>query len=188
MADEKKENKVMFEREYVVPLRRGWLKVQKYKRATKAVKTLKEFMVQHMKVYDRDTRKIKVDIYLNNEIRFRGMKKPLNKVKVKATKYENGEVVVRLAELPKHIEFEIARRARKEAEIIQKTAEKEKTMPKAEVKEEKKPSEDTKEKEISSKLAEEAIEKAKANEAKHTPMSKVTTKREPEIRRKALKR
>ena len=90
MAKKEIEPKIILEREYIVPLRRGWLKVPMYKRANKAVKTLKEFMVQHMKVYDRDLRKIKVDIYLNNEIKFKGMRKPLAKVKVKAIKYKGG--------------------------------------------------------------------------------------------------
>ena len=57
--------KQILEREYIVPLRKGWLKVPDYKRANKAVKTLKEFLVKHMKVYDRDLRKIKIEIDLN---------------------------------------------------------------------------------------------------------------------------
>ena len=96
-------------------------------------------MVRHMKVYDRDLRKIKIDILLNNELRFRGMKKPLGKVKVKAIKYENGEVAVKLVNLPKHIEFELARKAKKEAEKL-KT---EKEKPKEEKIEEKKEEEKT---------------------------------------------
>src|SRR3989338_11220989 len=98
--------KIELEREYNVPLRKGWLKVPKYKRANKAVKTLKEFLVRHMKVYDRDLRKIKLDILLNNEIRFRGMKKPPAYIKVKAKKFDNGIVKVELAELPDKIRFQ----------------------------------------------------------------------------------
>ena len=128
---ENKEQKITIEREYVVPLRREWLKVPKYRRAKKAVRALKEFIAKHMKVYDKDLTKIKVDIYLNNELRFRGMKKPLAKVKVKAIKYESGEVAVKLVELPKHLEFELARKARIQAESLKATE------GKAEVKEEK---------------------------------------------------
>lgn len=187
MAEENK-SKIVLEREYIVPLRAGWLKVPMYKRAKKAVKTLKEFMVKHMKVYDRDLRKIKVDIYLNNEIRFRGMKKPLHQVKVKAIKYDNGDVIVKLAELPKHIEFEVARKAKKAAEMLKKTSEK----PVAEKKESEaseklgslgKESEDTKEKKESSKLAEEKIEKEKAREEKHTIK---TSQKEPKFQKKDL--
>jgi large subunit ribosomal protein L31e len=100
MADEKdkinkeekkgeSEGKVVIEREYIVPLRKEWLKVPRYRRAKKAVKALKEFMARHMKIYDRDLRKIKLDTYLNNELWFRGIKKPAHKIKIKAIKYEN---------------------------------------------------------------------------------------------------
>jgi large subunit ribosomal protein L31e len=105
MAKDKKEPVQLLEREYVVPLRRKWLKVPEYKRGNKAVKTLKEFMVRHMKIYDRDLRKVKIDIDLNNELRFRGIRKPPSKVRVKAKKFDNGSVKVELVNLPKHIEF-----------------------------------------------------------------------------------
>lgn len=186
MADEK-QNKVVLEREYIVPLRQGWLKVPVYKRSNKAVKTLKEFIAQHMKIYDRDLRKVKVDVYLNNEIKFRGMKKPLGKIKVKATKYEDGIVVVRLVELPKHIEFELARKARREAEMLKNEAEagKEKTAEKpAEVKKSEEELKAEKEKEESSKLAMQEAEKAKAKEMKHASGAK----KSPEIKRKVLNR
>ena len=118
MAKENKtDRKIVIEREYVVPLRREFIKVQRYRRAKKALKALKEFMVQHMQVRDRDTRKIKVDVYLNNEIKFRGNRKPAHKIKVKAIKYDNGIVEVKLVNIPKHIEFEIARNAKKAVEI-----------------------------------------------------------------------
>ena len=51
-----------------------------------------------MKVYDRDLKKIKIDVLVNNEIRFRGMRKPLAKIKVKAIKYDNGIVDVKLVD------------------------------------------------------------------------------------------
>ena len=185
MAEEKtqQERKIVLEREYVIPLRDSWLRAQKYKRGKRAVKAIREFLVQHMKVYDRDLRKIRVDILLNNEIRFRGMQKPPAKIKVKATKYDDGFVVARLLELPKHIEFEIARKAKKLAERISK----EKETPKAEeVKEEKKEeTKDAKEKTESSKVAEMAIEKQAAKIEKHTSK---TSQEAPKIQRKALKK
>lgn len=190
MADKEQkteESKKVLEREYIVPLRSEWLKVQKYKRANKAVKALKEFIARHMKIYDRDLRKVRVDIYLNNELRFRGMRKPPAKVKVKAIKYEDGTVSVKLAELPKHIEFELARKVRKEAESLKKAEDAKKKE--AEEKKEEKPEsaeekKDIKEKETSSKEATQAIEKAKAQEAKHTS----GVKKEPVIQRKTLKK
>ncbi len=113
--DAKKESVVELEREYIVPLKRGVLNVPHYRRAKKAVRVLKEFMVKHMGVRDRDLRKVKVDINLNNEIWFRGIKKPMNKIKVKAKKVD-GIVYVELAEIPEVVGFKIAREARKKAE------------------------------------------------------------------------
>ena len=89
MAEKKQEAKVVLEREYIIPLRKEWLKVPKYKRASKAVKALKQFLARHMKNYDRDLRNIKIDQDLNNEIRFRGIKKPPAKIRVKAKKFDN---------------------------------------------------------------------------------------------------
>ena len=174
------ESKIIEEREYIVPLRREWLKVPVYKRANKAVKALKEFIAQHMKVYDRDLRKVKVDILVNNEIRFRGMKKPLSKIKVRAVKRENGIVDVKLVDIPKHIEFELARKAKKEAEKAKKAKAKPAPVAKTEEKKEEADKE-TKEKEEASKEAMKEMEKTKAKEAKHT-----AAKKAPVIQRKAL--
>lgn len=178
---ENKEQKITIEREYVVPLRREWLNVPRYRRSKKAVRALKEFIARHMKVYDRDLTKIKVDIYLNNELRFRGIKKPWNKIKVKAIKYESGEVAVKLVELPKHIEFELARNAKRQAEGL-KAAE---AAPAKEDKENKEETKDTKEKETASKEAMQAVEKTQAKQEQHTSK---TSGDAPKIQRKALKR
>lgn len=113
MAKNNESPKMEYEREYIVPLRQGWLKVPEYKRANKAVKTLKEFIARHMKVYDRDLRKIKVETDLNNEIRFRGMKKPPAKIRVKAKRFDNDTVSVELVDLPAHIKFRRIREEKK---------------------------------------------------------------------------
>lgn len=134
MAKKENTTKVEFEREYTVPLRAGWLKVPEYKRANKAVKTLKEFLARHMKVYDRDLRKIKVDVDLNNELRFRGMKKPPAKIRVKAKKFDDDTVRAELVDLPKHIEFRNKRVAKvdsKKAPEIKQTEEIKKDVEKA---------------------------------------------------------
>jgi large subunit ribosomal protein L31e len=107
-AAPKGEIKIELEREYVIPLRREARKVPRYRRAKKAVKAMKEFLAKHMKVEGRDLKKVKIDIYLNNEVWFRGIKKPLHKVKVKAVK-KGGIVYAELAELPKVVEFAKAR-------------------------------------------------------------------------------
>jgi ribosomal protein L31E len=160
MAKNKSEPKILFEREYVVPLRHEWLKVAKFKRANKAVKALKEFLVQHMKIYDRDLRKVKVNVDLNNEIRFRGMRKPLAKVKVKAIRYDNDTVVADLANPRPKIMFE---RKRKEHQKTKQDKE-----PKKEH-EEKPITQETKEKEESSR--EEGIKEAKEDAKEHKHVS-----------------
>jgi len=195
MAEEKPK-KIIIEREYIVPLRREWLKVAEFKRANKAVKALKQFLVQHMKVYDRDLRKIRVDILLNNEIRFRGMRKPPASIKVKAIKYEDGFVDAKLVNIPKHIEFQIAREAKRKLESLKtEKAEEKKETGKEEIKKgqeaEKKEgkidekAKEIKEKEASSKEAEMKLEKESAKLEKHTTQ---THQKAPIIQRKALKR
>lgn len=188
----KEESKIILEREYMVPLRSEWLKVPEYKRANKAVKALKEFIARHMKIYDRDLRKVKIDILVNNEIRFKGIRKPLPRIKVKALKYEDGTVGVKLVEVPKHIEFKVAREAKKAEEreaAVAKKAEVEKPTEKPEKKpEEKKESEETKEKEETSKVAMQDLEKARAKEAKHVSEAPVKEKIKTTPIRKALKK
>ena len=48
------------EREYIIPLREKCRVVPRYKKTPKAIRTIKEFLVKHMKIYDRDLRKIKI--------------------------------------------------------------------------------------------------------------------------------
>jgi len=191
------EKKPLLEREYIVPLRRDWLKVQEYKRATKAIKTIRKFIARHMKLYDFNLRKIRIDPILNNEIRFRGIRKPPAKIKVKAIKYED-YIEVKLVDLPKHIEFELARKAKKKAESEKTKKQTDKTETKKQ--EDSKLPEDkenkdhepkkqpdkteTKEKEESSKQAELKLQKQQAKQQKHTtPINKI---KEPKIQRKAL--
>ena len=79
------------EREYVIPLREKCRPVPRYKKTPKAIKTIKEFLVRHMKIRDRDLKKIRLDGYLNEAVWAKGIKKPPIKVKVKAIK--EGEIV-----------------------------------------------------------------------------------------------
>ena len=100
--------KVELEREYIIPLRKEILKVPAYKRAKKAIKAMKQFLAKHMRVEDRDLRKVKIDMYLNNEVWFKGIKKPLTKVKVIAKKID-GIVYAELAEIPEVVKYTMAR-------------------------------------------------------------------------------
>lgn len=178
----KSEPKIVLEREYIVPLRSGWLKVAKFKRANRAVKELKKFMVRNMKVYDRDLRKIKLDIVLNNELRFRGMRKPLAKVHVKAKKFDDGIVRVELVKIPEHIKFLKLREEKKKTKIEEKKPEPVKVDEKTPVETDTKAKE-SKEKEEASKDDGLKISKEKAREQKHISKDKKVL-----IHRRALSR
>ena len=178
---------VELEREYVVPLKRGVLKAPAHRRAKKAVRVLREFMVQHMLVRDRDLKKVKIDTYLNNELWFRGIKKPANKIKVKAKKI-GGIVYVSLADVPEAVSYVIARDLKKKA-----TAEVGKgKVPKKmkEVADKDKDGVDDKVEEVEDKKAgaEKAakVGKVAANVEKHTAQGKHAQKTMPV--RKALKK
>lgn len=73
------------ERLYTIPLRKSFLKAVRYKRTAKAVKTVREFLVRHLK-----SDKIKLGKYLNQKLWEKGMKNPPSKVQVKVI--QKGEV------------------------------------------------------------------------------------------------
>ncbi len=159
------------EREYIIPLREKVNKVPRYKRANKAVRTIKEFLARHMKVYDKDLNKIKIDKYLNEVIWSRGIKKPPMKIKIKAIK-EGDIVKVELVEMPEKIKFKKLKKEKAETEA-KKIAEKKKAEQKPEEKEEIKSDEEEKKKEEGEKKAAvvetgKEIEKAVAKQEKHT--------------------
>ena len=187
------EPKSILEREYIVPLRKEWLKVPEYKRANKAIKALKQFIAKHMKIYDRDLKKIKIDQILNNEIRFRGMKKPPAKIKVKAIKLDNGIVKVELVNIPAHIKFQKLREEKKKQVLDKKVkAKQEEKKASEEVvpsEEGKKPEEskESKEKEAASKEETLKIAKEQAREIKHVSKEQ-KVERQRASQRKSLAR
>jgi large subunit ribosomal protein L31e len=112
VTDKKTETKL--EREYVIPLRKEWMKVPRYRKTNKAVKAVKEFLVRHMKIRDKDLNKIKVDKFVNEFLWARGVKNPPSKVKVKAIK--DGDVVrVELVEMPTKLKFKKLREEKLES-------------------------------------------------------------------------
>ncbi len=116
---EKTDTKIdKLEREYVIPLRRKWNRVPRYKRANKAIKAIKEFLVRHMRIRDRELEKIKIDKYLNEAVWFKGIRKPPIKIRVKAIK-EGGIVRVELAELPNKLKFKKARLEKREQKALE---------------------------------------------------------------------
>jgi len=189
MAEEKKETKPELEREYVIPLKRRVLKVPRYRRAKKAVRTIKEFVAKHMRVENRDLNKVKIDRYLNNEIWFRGIKNPPSKIKVKAVK-KDGIVEVKLAEIPEKVKWDM-KKDEKRKEVDKKKLEKiaKKEASEEEIKEERageENKEETKEKEQATVDAGLKAQKQQSKEAKHTEKHKQP--KQHQIHRMALKK
>ena len=185
--EEKSKIKEAVSREYVVPLRRGFSKTPRYKRVPRAIKTLKKFIARHMKIRDRDLRKIKIDKYLNEELWFRGIKKPPHKIKVKV-KREGDNVLVELFELSekakykKEREIKLKETSQKKKEGKKKVVEEE-SAKKAEDKTEEKKEEIEKEKATVEAGLKEAEKKAK--EVKHKTIKEKGLKHQF---RKALKK
>jgi len=174
---------VELEREYVIPLKKGVLKVPQYRRAKKAIRVMKEFLVRHMQVRDRDLRKVKIDMNLNEELWFRGIKKPANKIKVKAVK-KGGIVYVELAEIPDYVKFKMAREEKKKLKKKKKKDKRKKKKKKTETKTTAEKKEE-KEKEKASAEAGLAAQEKAAKKAKHDTQGSHANKTMPV--RKTLK-
>jgi len=82
-------------RTYTVPLRREYLKTPKWRRAEKAVSTLRSFVERHSKVEE-----IKIGKWVNESIWKRGAKNPPSRVRVDVKRVAD-TVTVELSELPK---------------------------------------------------------------------------------------
>ena len=82
------EIEIVEEKFYTVNLRDLWT-APKDKRAPKAVRTLREFVKRHMKVDD-----VKVSNEINQEIWARSIQKPPRKLKIRAVKDKEGQVIV----------------------------------------------------------------------------------------------
>ncbi len=94
------------EREYIVPLRKEWLKSVRFKRAKKAARALKEFLAKHMKT---DEENVKLSRWVNEELWERGIKNPPAKIKVKVSKDDKGIVHAELADLSERAKKIIAK-------------------------------------------------------------------------------
>ena len=96
MAKKEDPAKIILERNYTIPLGSETLKVPPFRKANKAIKAVRQFIVRHMKSND-----ISLGHYLNLQIWRHGAKNPPHKVKVNATKDDKGKVIVELAGAPK---------------------------------------------------------------------------------------
>lgn len=179
------------EREYIIPLRKRISTVPRYRRTPKAIKVIKEFIAKHMRVAERDLNKVKIDKWLNQEIWFRGIQNPPNKIKVKA-KRDGENVIVTLVDLPDKIKFAKAREDKQKSESekkksTQKSMKKEEKPENLEERNQKEHTEEEKkeetEKEQAGKESELKQADLRAREQKHLKALK-----EPKIQRKALQK
>jgi len=170
MAKKKTEPVEKIEREYIIPLRNKWKKVPRYKRANKAIKAIKEFLVRHMGVRDRDLDKVKLDKYLNEFVWTRGIRKPPIKIKVRAIK-EGDFIRAELFEMPEKMKFKQARLEKiekKAAEMGKKRKKEEKPEEKIEGKIEEEKKEEEKEKAKAGEEVGKEVGKAAAKQVKHS--------------------
>jgi large subunit ribosomal protein L31e len=171
------------EKEFIIPLRRKFRRVAIYKRAPKAIKTVKEYLARHMKLYDRDLNKIKLDKYLNEFLWARGIRNPPFKVKIKAFR-EGDSIRAELAELPKKLKFKKERLEKREKTLPVSELKKKPEVPPPVV-QERTEEEKAEEKEKKAAVIEagKEMEKAAAKSAKHAAKVSKQPKRQ---QRKAL--
>jgi len=110
------------ERIYTIPLRKEWLKVQRYKRAKKAVKGVLLFLERHMKSED-----VRLGRFLNLELWKHGIRNPPSRVKVTVSKDDKGIVRAELFGAPvekKEVKLEKKTEAKQEKPVEQKSVKK----------------------------------------------------------------
>ncbi len=82
------------ERIITVPLRKA-MGAPRTKRAARAIKAIREHVMQHMKAKNED---VWIDPKINEQIWARGIGKPPKRIRVKAIKFEDELVEVSLSE------------------------------------------------------------------------------------------
>lgn len=99
---EELEEDIVEERFYTIPLRKAWLSTRK-KRAPRAARIVKSFVLKHMKVRteaegEEEAERVVIDNEVNEKLWSRGIEKPPRKIKVRVVKDKEGVVTVLLAE------------------------------------------------------------------------------------------
>ena len=82
----------MKEHVYIIPLRDS-RRAPRWKRSHVAMKDIRKFLSRHMKGEE-----VKIDQSINEYVWARGAEKPPSRVRVRAMKFENGQVQAELAE------------------------------------------------------------------------------------------
>ncbi len=83
---------VQREQIYIIPLR-DVKRVPCYKRANAAISDIRAYLAHHLKSKD-----VKIDKSINEAIWARGSQKPPRRIRVRAMKFEDGQIQVELAE------------------------------------------------------------------------------------------
>ncbi len=99
---EELEEDIVEERFYTIPLRKAWISTRK-KRAPRAGRIVKSFVIKHMKVRmeadeEEEAERLVIDNEVNEKLWSRGIEKPPRKIKVRVIKDKEGVVTVLLAE------------------------------------------------------------------------------------------
>jgi large subunit ribosomal protein L31e len=101
-----KEEEIVEERIYTVPLSKAWIMPPR-KRAPRAMRMLRSFMVKHMKLEahkeaegeeEEEPKNLVISNEVNERIWGRGIEKPPRKIRVRAAVDKDGNVTVYLAE------------------------------------------------------------------------------------------
>ena len=77
---------------YIIPLRDA-KRAPRWKRSNPAIKDIRKYLAKHMKSGD-----VKLDMSINERIWERGSQKPPLRIRVRAMKFEDGQVQAELAE------------------------------------------------------------------------------------------
>ena len=126
------------ERLYTIPLRKEFSKAPNYKRTSRAITAIRDFVKRHMK-----NENVKIGKYLNLEMWKHGRKNPPARIKVKAVlekvKIKDKEIEYVIVELP-NIKIELPKKEKKKKkepkeEVIETKAEEHKTLEEQEKKE-----------------------------------------------------
>ena len=98
------EEEIVEERVYTVPLGKCWI-VPPNKRAPKAMRIIRGFVVKHMKLEKRgegeeeeEAKRLVISNDVNERVWMRGIEKPPRKIRIRAAKDKEGNVTVYLAE------------------------------------------------------------------------------------------
>jgi len=170
------------ERIYNVPLRKGFRKAPRYRKAKKAMTTLQEFIMRHMKC---EPEELKIGSALNHKIWERGIKRPPHHVKITVVKEDDGIVKAELFGFKYEEASEDEKVEKKEKK---ETKEEKKAEPKKEVKKEEKPKPAPKKKtETKKKPAKKKSTSKKKTTSKKATKKKTSSKKKKSSKKKATK-